>query len=79
MTSIVLERAETLRTTGASIGMQSNGWQALNQLGVGLKLRQAAIPVLRYIYLLMILNNSTEIHIDIYIYQSTYQLIDVYF
>ncbi|CAL5416729.1 unnamed protein product [Camellia sinensis] len=47
MTSIVLERAETLRTTGASIGMQSNGWQALNQLGVGLKLRQTAIPVLR--------------------------------
>ncbi|CAL5416734.1 unnamed protein product [Camellia sinensis] len=47
MTSIVLERAETLRTTGASIGMQSNGWHALDQLGVGLKLRQTAIPVLR--------------------------------
>ncbi|CAL5347689.1 unnamed protein product [Camellia sinensis] len=47
MTSIVLERAETLRTTGASIGMQSNGWHALDQLGVGLKLRQTAILVLR--------------------------------
>ncbi|KAI8004641.1 Monooxygenase 1 [Camellia lanceoleosa] len=47
ITSIVLERAETLRTTGAGIGMQSNGWRALDQLGVGLKLRQTAIPVLR--------------------------------
>ncbi|XP_028083001.1 uncharacterized protein LOC114284289 [Camellia sinensis] len=48
MTSIVLERAETLRTIGAGIGMQSNGWLALDQLGVGLKLRQTVIPVLRY-------------------------------
>ncbi|KAI8005337.1 Monooxygenase 1 [Camellia lanceoleosa] len=47
MTRIVLERAEILRTTGAGIGMQSNGWRALDQLGVGLKLRQTVIHVLR--------------------------------
>ena len=50
MTSIVLERAKTLRATGAGIGIQSNGCLALNQLGVGVKLRHTVIPVLRYIY-----------------------------
>ncbi|CAL5347690.1 unnamed protein product [Camellia sinensis] len=48
MTSIVLERAVTLRATGAGIGIQSNGWRALDQLGVGSKLRQTAIPFLRF-------------------------------
>ncbi|KAE9454956.1 hypothetical protein C3L33_13145, partial [Rhododendron williamsianum] len=48
MDSIVLERSETLRATGAAIGIQSNGWRALDQLGVGSKLRQTAIPILRF-------------------------------
>ncbi|KAH7833851.1 hypothetical protein Vadar_010434 [Vaccinium darrowii] len=45
--SIVLERSETLRVTGAAIGIQSNGWRALDQLGVASKLRQTAIPIQR--------------------------------
>lgn len=49
MDSIVLERSETLRATGAAIGIQSNGWRALDQLGVGSKLRQTAIPILRFV------------------------------
>ncbi|KAF7123166.1 hypothetical protein RHSIM_Rhsim12G0000700 [Rhododendron simsii] len=48
MDSIVLERSETLRATGAAIGIQSNSWGALDQLGVGSKLRQTAIPILRF-------------------------------
>ena len=43
---MVLERADTLRDTGAAIGIQTNGWRALDQLGVGSKLRQTAIPLI---------------------------------
>lgn len=38
--SVVLERSEELRTTGSGIAIQANGWIALDQLGVGSKLRQ---------------------------------------
>lgn len=44
--SVVLERSETLRSTGAAMIMQPNGWRALDQLGVASKLRQTAIPIL---------------------------------
>ncbi|XP_057841136.1 monooxygenase 1 isoform X3 [Cryptomeria japonica] len=37
---LVLERAESLRTSGTAIGMWSNGWKALDALGVGQSLRQ---------------------------------------
>ncbi|XP_058089973.1 monooxygenase 1-like [Magnolia sinica] len=51
--SVVLERADALRSTGAAIGIQANGWRALDQLGVGPTLREKAIRlrVLREIYL----------------------------
>ncbi|KAG9143394.1 hypothetical protein Leryth_017774 [Lithospermum erythrorhizon] len=45
--SLVLERSEILRATGAAIGVLANGWRALDQLGVGYKLRQTAIPMER--------------------------------
>ncbi|GKV35151.1 hypothetical protein SLEP1_g43455 [Rubroshorea leprosula] len=45
--SLVLERSETLRETGAAIGIHTNGWRALDQLGVASKLRQTALPIQR--------------------------------
>ncbi|XP_059631050.1 monooxygenase 1-like [Cornus florida] len=41
--SVVLERSETLRATGAAIVIFPNGWRALDQLGVGSKLRETAL------------------------------------
>ncbi|KAK6940424.1 FAD-binding domain [Dillenia turbinata] len=51
--SVVLERSETLRATGAGIGIRPNGWRALEQLGVASKLRPTATPVLaqRFVWL----------------------------
>ena len=43
---MVLEKADTLRDTGAAIGIQTNGWRALDQLGVGSELRKTAIPII---------------------------------
>ncbi|KAF2284702.1 hypothetical protein GH714_029419 [Hevea brasiliensis] len=43
--SIVLEKSETLRTTGVGIIIQSNGWRALDQLGVASMLRNTAIHI----------------------------------
>nr|XP_048335293.1 monooxygenase 1-like isoform X3 [Ziziphus jujuba var. spinosa] len=43
--SVVLERSETLRTSGIAIGILTNGWRALDQLGIGSKLRQTALPL----------------------------------
>ncbi|KAI3949762.1 hypothetical protein MKX01_040979 [Papaver californicum] len=45
--SVVLERSDTVRTTGAIILILSNGWRALDQLGVG-KLRQIANLITAY-------------------------------
>ncbi|RLM66388.1 cytochrome P450 89A2-like [Panicum miliaceum] len=45
ISSLVLERAETLRATGAGIGIQVNGWRALDQLEVGNELRKLAMPL----------------------------------
>ncbi|KAI4324007.1 hypothetical protein L6164_023574 [Bauhinia variegata] len=41
--SVVLERSEHLRATGGGLGILANGWRALDQLGVGLQLRQTAL------------------------------------
>ncbi|KAK1263702.1 hypothetical protein QJS04_geneDACA016239 [Acorus gramineus] len=38
--SIVLERSDELRATGAAINVLTNGWCALDQLGIGPELRQ---------------------------------------
>ncbi|XAR55673.1 hypothetical protein NMG60_11035822 [Bertholletia excelsa] len=43
--SLVLERSETVRATGAAIGILDNGWRALEQLGVADRLRQTALPL----------------------------------
>ncbi|MCH92044.1 zeaxanthin epoxidase chloroplastic-like [Trifolium medium] len=43
--SLVLEKSEELRATGAAIIVQANGWHALDQLGVGSILRQSAIQI----------------------------------
>ncbi|KAG8478107.1 hypothetical protein CXB51_027888 [Gossypium anomalum] len=43
--SIVLEKSEKLRATGACIIIQPNGWRALHQLGIASKLRQTALPI----------------------------------
>ncbi|CAI9757792.1 unnamed protein product [Fraxinus pennsylvanica] len=45
--SIILEKSETLRDTGAAIGIRANGWRALDQLGVASELRQRANPIHR--------------------------------
>lgn len=37
--SVVLERAEKVRSEGAGIGTLTNGWRALDQLGVAHRLR----------------------------------------
>ncbi|KAF3440932.1 hypothetical protein FNV43_RR19218 [Rhamnella rubrinervis] len=43
--SVVLERSETLRTSGVAFGISSNGWRALNHLGVASKLRGDSILI----------------------------------
>ncbi|KAK9940744.1 hypothetical protein M0R45_017387 [Rubus argutus] len=44
----VLRRSDALRETGAAIGIQTNGWRALNHLGIGSKLRQTSVPLLGF-------------------------------
>ncbi|XP_008231659.1 PREDICTED: FAD-dependent urate hydroxylase-like [Prunus mume] len=44
--SVVLERSNALRATGAAIIVHPNGWRALDQLGVASHLRETAIPIL---------------------------------
>ncbi|KAI8527023.1 hypothetical protein RHMOL_Rhmol12G0044500 [Rhododendron molle] len=46
--SVVLERSETLRASGAGIGIWANGWRALEQLGVASHLRKTAVPIQRF-------------------------------
>ncbi|TKY68032.1 3-hydroxybenzoate 6-hydroxylase 1 [Spatholobus suberectus] len=45
ISSLVLERSENLRATGAAIIVQANGWRALDQLGIGSTLRQTAVQI----------------------------------
>ncbi|KAK9691393.1 hypothetical protein RND81_09G194500 [Saponaria officinalis] len=45
--SVVLERSEELRVTGAALGVFANGWRALHYLGLDSSLRPTAIPMLR--------------------------------
>ncbi|OEL18819.1 hypothetical protein BAE44_0020163 [Dichanthelium oligosanthes] len=40
--SLVLEKSETLRTDGGSIGVHVNGWRVLEQLGIAAELRETA-------------------------------------
>ncbi|XP_010449893.1 PREDICTED: FAD-dependent monooxygenase andE-like [Camelina sativa] len=43
--SVVLERSESVRSEGAAFGIQTNGWLALEQLGVADKLRLNSLPI----------------------------------
>ncbi|KAK1324158.1 hypothetical protein QJS10_CPA02g00886 [Acorus calamus] len=45
MKSIVLERSDTLRATGAAINVYPNGWHALDHLGIGSELRKKCVPI----------------------------------
>lgn len=45
ITSVVLERSVSLVATGSAITIFTNGWRALDQLGVASRLRQTAIPI----------------------------------
>ncbi|XP_057527059.1 monooxygenase 1-like isoform X1 [Amaranthus tricolor] len=45
--SVVLERSDRLRATGAAIGVFPNGWRALHQLGIDSTLRLTAIQFQR--------------------------------
>jgi 2-polyprenyl-6-methoxyphenol hydroxylase-like FAD-dependent oxidoreductase len=38
----VLEKWETLRAEGGSIGVHGNGWRVLEQLGIAEELRETA-------------------------------------
>ncbi|KAG2659138.1 monooxygenase 1-like isoform X2 [Panicum virgatum] len=46
--SLVLEKSEVLRAEGAGIGVQANGWRALEQLGVAGELRKTAGLITSY-------------------------------
>ncbi|RCV06861.1 hypothetical protein SETIT_1G197300v2 [Setaria italica] len=46
--SLVLEKSEVLRAEGAGIGVQANGWRALEQLGVAAELRKTAGLITAY-------------------------------
>lgn len=50
--SLVLERSDSLRQTGAAISILDNGWRALDQLGVGAELRKKSVPILRFVFYL---------------------------
>ncbi|XP_041004295.1 monooxygenase 1-like [Juglans microcarpa x Juglans regia] len=43
--SVVLERSESLRASGAGITIRTNGWRCLDQLGVGSDRRHTALPL----------------------------------
>ncbi|ONK57779.1 uncharacterized protein A4U43_C09F4010 [Asparagus officinalis] len=58
--SIVLERSETLRATGAGISIYLNGWHALDHLGVGNQLRAKSTPI-NEIHGEWVYNDDTEV------------------
>ncbi|XP_028796462.1 monooxygenase 1 isoform X3 [Neltuma alba] len=43
--ALVFEKSETTRAVGSAITIFTNGWRALDQLGVASKLRSTAIPI----------------------------------
>jgi 2-polyprenyl-6-methoxyphenol hydroxylase-like FAD-dependent oxidoreductase len=51
----VLEKSEVLRAEGAGIGVQANGWRALEQLGVAADLRKTAGLITAYVSSLTVL------------------------
>lgn len=45
----MLERSESVRSEGAAFGIQTNGWLALEQLGVADKLRLNSLSIPQYV------------------------------
>lgn len=45
ITSLVLERSDSPRAEGAALTIRTNGWHALDYLGIGSPLRQTAVPI----------------------------------
>ncbi|KAL4184185.1 hypothetical protein AMTRI_Chr11g158740 [Amborella trichopoda] len=43
--TLILERAKVLRPEGAALGVWTNGWRAIDVLGVGDTLRQKSLPL----------------------------------
>ncbi|XP_073526382.1 uncharacterized protein [Phyllobates terribilis] len=43
--SVVLERADSIRVTGVNITIYTNGWRALEQLGIASQLRSTAVRI----------------------------------
>ncbi|CAN6169915.1 unnamed protein product [Urochloa humidicola] len=48
LSSLVLEKSETLRSDGVAIGVHANGWRALEQLGLATELRATADIITEY-------------------------------
>lgn len=69
--SIVLERSETLRASGAGIGILANGWRALEQLGVASHLRKTALPIQRYKFSSTIIQSFNWFCIDLFLYRRS--------
>lgn len=55
--ALVLERAESLRTTGAALTLASNAWLALDALGVSHKLNPLYSSLTKYCFLLFFNSN----------------------
>ncbi|KAL2924530.1 Monooxygenase 1 [Bienertia sinuspersici] len=56
--SVVLEKSDKLREGGIALSIVTNGWRALDQLGVASKLRTVSFPVLGFHDI--VLDNGTE-------------------
>lgn len=52
---IILERSESLRSSGVALTIMPNGWRALHQLNVASILRQTASPILGYLHAPLVL------------------------
>ncbi|TVU29666.1 hypothetical protein EJB05_21243, partial [Eragrostis curvula] len=57
--SLVLEKSETLRAEGGSIGIHVNGWRVLEQLGIAAELRETANLVTTFHNVWQLENKST--------------------
>ncbi|MQM16917.1 hypothetical protein Taro_049880 [Colocasia esculenta] len=62
--SLVLERSDNLRATGAAIAIFTNGWRALDQLGIGELLREKAVPLKAYVCYCNALRSSLNVYAD---------------
>ncbi|KAG2538385.1 hypothetical protein PVAP13_9NG357100 [Panicum virgatum] len=64
ISSLVLEKYETLRIDGVAIGIHTNGWRALEQLGIAAELRDTATLITEYHNVWQKDNKSTHIPVS---------------